>query len=280
MRVLVTGATRMIGNAVVEFLYEEGHEIVATSNEEINNVTAGWKEKVVYIPLNILDYSEMDLFRYFRKPDAIVHLAWSNLNDYRNRIHTETIYPRHLLFLKNLLSGGLKDITVTGTCLEYGMQEGELSEDFETIPVLSYATGKDLLRKELESVCKTTGAVLKWLRLFYIYGGMSQKKTLLNSIDEAVKRGDQYFDMSQGDQLRDFIHIKAASMIIGQTALQKKVSGIINGCSGKPVTVRSFAERYIREKKYDLNLRFGILPYPDYEPFAFWGSTKKMKEII
>jgi hypothetical protein len=27
-------------------------------------------------------------------------------------------------------------------------------------------------------------------------------------------------------------------------------------------------------------LRLGTYPYPDYEPFAFWGSAEKLREIL
>ena len=43
-----------------------------------------------------------------------------------------------------------KKILVTGTCYEYGLQEGKLNEEQNTYPHNFYALAKDTLRKHIE----------------------------------------------------------------------------------------------------------------------------------
>lgn len=63
-------------------------------------------------------------------------------------------------------------------------------------------------------------------------------------------------------------------------ALQNKITGIINCCSGQPNTVRELVEEYLafRHKRIALNL--GYFPYPDYEPMSFWGNLSKFNKIM
>lgn len=49
-----------------------------------------------------------------------------------------------------MVLAGVKQILVTGTCFEYGLQNGCLSEEMPTVPVTQYGLSKDTLRKSLE----------------------------------------------------------------------------------------------------------------------------------
>jgi len=49
-----------------------------------------------------------------------------------------------------MVLAGVKQILVTGTCFEYGLQNGCLSEEMPTVPVTPYGLSKDTLRKSLE----------------------------------------------------------------------------------------------------------------------------------
>jgi hypothetical protein len=63
-------------------------------------------------------------------------------------------------------------------------------------------------------------------------------------------------------------------------ALQEQVTGVINCCSGEPVTVKDFVNNYLARKKQQIALNLGYYPYPDYEPMRFWGDNTKLKNIL
>ncbi len=63
-------------------------------------------------------------------------------------------------------------------------------------------------------------------------------------------------------------------------ALQKNVEGVVNCCSGKPISVRRLVENYISKRDANISLNLGFYPYPEYEPMAFWGSTKKLQTLL
>ena len=280
-KVLVTGASGFIGNYVVRQLLRMNCSVIATSANEQKAKNNAWFDAVTYIPLDFKDFPPgTDYFNFFGRPDRLIHLAWEGLPNYKSLFHIEENLPRHFAFLSNMIRGGLSDLTVTGTCLEYGLQEGSLSEDMPCFPSNPYAIAKDSLRKFLDELRKTQAFNFKWIRLFYLHGQGQNPNSLLSQLDKAVKAGESVFNMSGGEQVRDYLPVEEAARIIAFAALQQKTTGIINCCSGEPVSIRKFIEDYCHRNRIPIKLNFGYYPYTDYEPMRFWGDTQKLQQMM
>ena len=279
-KVLITGATGFIGNYVVQELLNKGFEVIATSSNIEKAKSFPWFSSVTYIEFNIKKISDsINYFDFFRKPDIVIHLAWEGLPNYKNDFHLIENLPRHFSFIENLLKNGLQDITITGTCFEYGMQEGCLTEETPAMPGNPYAIAKNELRKKVESLKDKYSFSFKWARLFYMWGKGQNPKSLIAQLETALQNGDAIFNMSGGEQVRDFSPVEDVAANIVSVAIQKKVEGIINICSGKPVTVKTFVENYLQQRNIKIQLNLGFYPYPDFEPMKFWGSNEKFKKI-
>jgi dTDP-6-deoxy-L-talose 4-dehydrogenase (NAD+) len=85
--------------------------------------------------------------------------------------------------------------------------------------------------------------------------------------------------MSGGQQVRDYLPVEKLADALASIALQAEVTGIINVCSGRSLTVQELVEEYIRKQNATMDLNLGYYPYPDYEPFKFWGSTGKLERV-
>ena len=281
MKVLVTGATGFIGTHVIAALQERQVDIVASSSGERTAAAKDWFGKISFRPLDLAALDEAtDYFRYFGMPDRVIHLAWEGLPNYKSDFHEKVNLPRHFSFLSNLIRNGLKDLTVTGTCFEYGMQEGCLSEAMTVSPGNYYGRAKNELRIKLEALKSSHAFRLKWVRLFYMYGPGQHPNSLLSQLERALLRGDQSFDMSGGEQVRDYLPVQQVAHNIVEISLQDKTEGIINNCSGIPVTVKQLVEDYLHRQHKKIKLNFGVYPYPDYEPMRFWGDASKLKKIV
>lgn len=278
MKVLVTGSTGFIGSHVVPILLERGLEVVATSRNEEKAKEADWYNKVIYNPC---DYGNenINFFKYFGEPDAIIHLAWEGLPDYKNPVHVEKNLPANCLFLKNFLDNSIKKMVVTGTCYEYGLKCGCLKESDETAPVTQYGLAKDTLRKYLEFIMPDSYTSFNWVRLFYMYGEGQNEKSLIPQLKTAISRGDKTFNMSGGEQLRDYLDVRNLAEYICDIALQNDYDGIVNCCSGEPISINRLVEKIKDEMNSDIKLNTGYYPYPDYEPMAFWGDNFLLKKI-
>lgn len=281
MKVLVTGATGFIGNNVVMELLKNNHQVIATSCNEQKAKAFSWFNNVKYLPLNLSELNNsINYFNLFDSPQVIIHLAWEGLPNYNALFHIEENLFRHYFFLKNLVSNGAKDVTVAGTCFEYGLQEGKLNEELPSMPLNSYAIAKDSLRKFLEQMQKQIPFSLKWARLFYMYGEGQNPNSLFAQLENTLVIGAKEFNMSGGEQQRDYLSVEKMAEYIVKIALQKKVEGIINCCSGTPVTINQLVANFLEEKKQTIKLNKGFYAYPEHEPMIFWGDNKKLNDII
>lgn len=279
MRILVTGATGFVGNYLIMELLKLKHEIIATGKEAKNKLKYKWLDKVTYIQCD-LNKKIDDSYKLFCEPDILIHLYWEGLPNYREHYHFERNLFNSYFFIKNLITAGLRDVTVLGTCFEYGMRNGKLSEHLESSPANAYALAKDTLRKFLEELKTVYDFNFKWIRLFYLYGEGQNKNSILEQLKRAIKNKEKVFNMSGGKQLRDFLYVEKAAEYIAKISLQNEITGIINCCSGKPISIKRFVEKYLEKNNKSIQLNLGYYPYPDYEPMAFWGDNSKLKRII
>lgn len=278
----MTGATGFIGNHVISALLSRGDvEVIATATSAEKAETKDWFSQVQFVVHTISGTGNQEgLFEKFHQPDALIHLAWQGLPNYKQLFHFEEVLPAQYAFIKSLVSQGLKDVTVTGTCFEYGMQEGCLSEAMSAMPANPYALAKDTLRRFLEALKVVMPFSLKWTRLFYMYGEGQSETAILPQLARAIERGDAIFNMSGGEQQRDYLPVEDVAKNIISIALQNEVVGIINCASNRPMKIRQLVENYLSATHANIELNLGYYPYPDYESFAFWGDNHKLNSII
>lgn len=273
MKVAVTGATGFIGRHVVAELEQRFASPVLMLRSESDPPLSFLKHPIVQIDLAD---PPLNAFELLGSPDVLIHLAWAGLPNYKSLSHFEVELPAQYTFLKGMIQSGLKNLVVTGTCFEYGMQSGSLKEDMESKPTNSYGFAKDNLRRQLEYLKENQPFGLTWARLFYIYGVGQAQSSLFPQLKCAVDRGDKVFNMSGGEQLRDYLHITEVAKFIVSLAMANRDDGIVNICSGKPISVRNLVESWITENAWSIELNLGHYPYPDYEPMAFWGERRKL----
>ena len=280
-KVLVTGSTGFIGNYVVQVLLAKGFNVVATSRNIQKANNKDWYNRVTYIPFDLQELdTSTNYFQFFEEPDLLIDLAWEGLPNYTSLFHFEDNLPAHYHFIKNMVSNGLKDVSVTGTCFEYGMQSGCLKENMPSQPANAYAMAKDTLRKFLQLMQGTTPFTLKWIRLFYMYGQGQSEKSLFSQLGKALSNNDKTFNMSGGEQIRDFLPVEKVAAYIVAIATQAENNGIVNCCSNEPVSVKYFITKYLKDLNKHIELNLGYYPYTAYEPMEFWGDNNKLKTIL
>jgi nucleoside-diphosphate-sugar epimerase len=279
MRVMVTGATGFVGRHVVNTLLARGHSVLAVARDSSRAQEMPWIDRVEFIRCDLhKSYGPLLQPEYF--PDVIVHLAWPGLPNYRDFFHINKNLPSDLAFLEAAVKSGVPHLIVAGTCLEYGMQYGPLTEEMETNPTTPYGFAKDALRKALQLLQKNSPFILQWMRLFYMYGEGQNRNSLLAQLDRAIEEGQAVFNMSEGNQLRDYLPIQKVAENFSMALENSHCRGVINCCSGKPVSILDLVQQRCREKASDIQLNRGYYPYPDYEPLAFWGIPDKLASLI
>ncbi|MEP5764418.1 MAG: NAD-dependent epimerase/dehydratase family protein [Halieaceae bacterium] len=278
MKVLLTGATGFVGRHLVPTLRSRGHEVISLQRSLPDDGRHPWLQgvQVHEFDLQFPDRVDPDHLR----ADALVHLGWAGLPDYRSSVHREINFPASLKLIELVLGAGVKQLMVTGTCLEYGLAEGCLDEDMSVSPELPYAVAKDELRKQADELAQKASANLLWLRLFYMYGVGQNPTSLLASLDSSIDQQADCFNMSGGEQLRDYAPVEWVAAQMVRMLELSGVAGVFNCCSGRGVTVKQIVEQRLKERGASIKLNLGVYDYPDYEPMAFWGSNLRMLRAL
>lgn len=271
MKILVTGANGYLGQGIVKQLLDDGNEVIAT---DLKNDNIDKRAKIKIMDIFNLD----DPYRYFEKPDIVLHLAWRD-GFVHNSINHINDLPRHYLFLKKFIEANISQIAVLGSVHEVGFYEGSVNENTPTNPQSLYGISKDALRKAIELECKNHDTVLQWIRGYYIVGNSEFGNSVFSKITQSVKKGKTEFPFTLGLNQFDFIDYscfcKQTSLIVEQTV----VTGIINVCSGRPERLSDRVERFIKENDYHIKLKYGAFPDRPYDSKAIWGDDGKIELI-
>ena len=280
MKIAITGANGFIGRNLIKVIQQNTAdvEIIAlVRNTSSIDIEVGTALTVVQIDIH---NPPDNVYQVIGAPDILIHLAWDGLPNYNSLHHFESELPKQYEFLSGLVKNGLKSLVVTGTCFEYGMQSGELDENMSAVPDNPYGFAKNTLRQQLEYLQQETEFNLTWTRLFYVYGNDQTGNSIFPQLKRAIENGDETFNMSKGEQIRDYLDVSQVATYILNLALLEKNIGIINICSGTPVSIGSLVEQWIEKYSWEITLNLGHYPYPTYEPFAFWGKNSKLESYI
>lgn len=277
MLIGLSGGTGFIGRYVRQDLARRQIETVLLSRRNIDPKELSSNETV-----KVCDIADVnvDIYREMGQPSVFIHLAWGGLPNYESSHHIARELPSQVNFLGRLINGGLKSLVVAGTCLEYGLQAGRLIESATNTPVTAYGRAKDDLRKYIENRIDRERFNLTWARLFYLFGEGQSSNSLYSSLCSALDSGEQEFKMSEGTQVRDFLDVQTAAKTLVDLALLNTDIGVVNVCSGEPVSVNAFVESIILKKNASINLVRGVVPYPEYEAKSFWGSNEKLMDLL
>lgn len=62
--------------------------------------------------------------------------------------------------------------------------------------------------------------------------------------------------------------------------LQDEVSGIINCCSGEPMSLGEKIEAYIEDRGFAISLDYGAFPDRPYDSPGVWGDPSRIRGIM
>lgn len=279
MKVLVTGATGFVGRHLVAALLTRGCEVRAVARNALTAQGMPWINDVEFVAADI-HAADLDVGALTAGIDALAHLAWPGLPNYRALFHFEHNLMADYRFIKGAVEAGIKQVLVTGTCLEYGMQSGPLSETTEPRPSNPYGLAKHTLHLFLQNLQQQRPFTVQWARLFYLHGEGQNPNSLLAALDLAIDAGEASFNMSAGEQLRDFLPIENAAGYLAAILQKTHFNGVINCASGQAVSVRALVEQRLRERGATIQLNLGHYPYPSHEPLAFWAVTERLQQLL
>ena len=272
MKILVTGANGYLGQGIVKQLIDDGAEVIAV-DFSLDFVDERAKKMSVDL------FNIENPFEYFERPDVLLHLAWRDGFVHNSANHMNDL-PKHYAFIESMIKGGLKQVAVLGTMHEIGFFEGCIDENTPCKPLNLYGVAKNALRDATELLCKTNDVVFQWLRGYYIVGNSKFGNSIFSKITSAVEEGKKEFPFTTGKNKYDFLNYDKFACQVSAAVMQNDVNGIINICSGKPVSLADRVEQFIKENNYDIKLIYGAFPDRAYDSDAVWGNSEKIEKIL
>lgn len=272
-RILVTGAGGYIGRHVVSRLCDMGADVLI-----INHSAESVDQRAERVDADIFSGSE-NIYEEVGSPDICIHLAWKDGFVHNSDIHMKML-PQHYMFLKNMMVGGLKQLVAMGTMHEVGYYEGAIDENTPCNPISMYGITKDSLRRSVMLLSKEYNVCIQWLRAYYIYGDDNRNHSIFSKIVQAVEEGKRTFPFNSGKNKYDFISVDELSEQIVATAMQTQIDGIINCCSGQPISLAEKVEQFILNHNFNIQLEYGAFPDRPYDSPAVWGNKDKIEKIM
>ena len=272
-KILVTGDGGYIGQHVVKALLDKGADVIAT-DIRLDDVD----DRATKVQKNIFEENE-NIFTEMGSPDVCLHMAWRDGFIHNSEKHIEDL-DSHYKFISNMMKGGLKQMAVMGSMHEVGYYEGAIDENTPTNPLSLYGIAKNTLRQLTFLLGKNENVIVQWIRGFYIFGDDLKNNSIFKKIVEAEQEGKTEFPFTSGKNKYDFLSIYDMADQIAEIVLQDKINGIINSCTGQPMTLAEKVESFIKENNFKIKLKYGAYPDRPYDSPGIWGDATKINEIM
>jgi nucleoside-diphosphate-sugar epimerase len=236
MKILLTGGTGFVGQAIRKSLHSRDQNVTVLSRNKV--IKFDNENELSNIDLLRLNYDD---FRKIVEPfDVIIHAAWYvNPTDYNVSIKNIEHMKASLELSRAIATYNNKSLIGLGTCLEYDLTPGILYPENHENPNNLYSACKLSYKNITKQIFQNTNNKFIWARLFYLYGEGEYPQRLYPSIKKAIEER-RPLALSNGENIRDFIEVNnAADMIVNCLSLEEKFK-IVNISSGQGQTIRDF----------------------------------------
>jgi nucleoside-diphosphate-sugar epimerase len=249
--VLVTGASGALGQAVIVRLQEIGQYHVNTTSRNSDNEKS--------LALDVCDTEQFAEVITRIKPDLLLHLAATFVNDFNQAYAVNVEATRHLL--EAVKKSGLNTrILLVGSAAEYGMvkpEENPIREDRFLHPVSNYGLSK-AWQTQLAGFYACQGLNVVVARVFNLNGkGLSERLfigRLQKQIEEVLLGKKSVIEIGSLSATRDYISTDEAAEQILAVAEHGDSGQVYHVASGIPVTMRELLNRYLSLNKLDASI--------------------------
>lgn len=277
-RVLVTGATGLIGRNVVSALRESGVEVHAVTRS-LTHVTHDGE--VRWHKANLLDHRDRTQLLDAAAPQTVIHCAWvTEHGAYWTSPENLDWVGATLSLAREAHDRGTSRFVGVGTCAEYEWGgAAPLSEASTNLkPATLYGTAKDAARRVLEAYAAASGMSWAWGRVFMVYGEGENSQRLVAALARAFVRGEPA-RMGPGTAERDLLDARDVGAAIAALAASR-VSGAVNIASGASVTLGHVGETLARISGRSDLLCLGAFPDRAGEPQAIKADVARLAEQV
>lgn len=250
MRVVVTGATSMIGVALIEECVKNHCEVLAIVRKDTNK----WN-RLPPTSLIRIEYADLDSLQQVKnvgevKYDVFYHLAWMHTEKAGrdNPIMQEKNIQATLAAVELANRLGCKKFIGAGSQAEYGRIHGVILEETRPEPVSAYGMAKLSANYFSRKLCGQLGMQHIWGRIFSVYGKNDRKDTMLSyAVDQFLNGKTAKF--SAATQMWNYLYESDAGKMFYLLGAKDIAEGVYCIANYESKKLRDYIE--ILRKQFD-----------------------------
>ena len=276
-KIIITGATGMIGSAIVEQAVKQGDKVtclIRRGTTRTENILRN--DKVDLVECNIDEYNSITIHK---KYDIFMHLAWLKpFGNDRDNVELQLKNVQYTLDAVNLAKRcGCTVFIGAGSQAEYGVQTVPLTPTLPVNPESGYGIAKYTAGKLGKMLCQQLGMRFNWMRVLSVYGKKDNSYTLISYVINELKAG-RTPELTRCEQIWDYLNSEDAARAFLAVAE--------NGIDGKFYPLGSGKGRlladYIKGIRDVINpsieLGFGKKDYYPHQPMHLVADIRELTE--
>lgn len=262
-KVLITGATSMLGTALIHRLLQENIHVYAVGRASSRRWDSIEKHPLVHMVECDLKDMESLPQKVGTRCDAFFHFAWLGTEDPKNRLNVR-LQEENIRYSVTTADAahalGCKVFIGAGSQAEYGSVDGVIRPDSKERPVSAYGMAKLCTGQMTRLLCSQYGMRHIWPRILSTYGPNSQSVTLIDVIIQKLLAGERPA-LTAGEQIWDYLYVSDAAEAFYRMACSGRDGAVYVLGSGKTKKLKEFMEILRDSINPALPLGIGEIPY-------------------
>ena len=222
-KIVVTGATSMLGVATIEECLNQGVEVVAIVHRNSKNfyrLPQSGRLKIIELDLDELKSYTPEI----NDAEVFYHFAWAATN-HAGRLNVD-VQEENIRFTLDAVrlaeKFGCRKFVFAGSQAEYGLSDKPLSRQTPICPVTAYGVSKFAAGKLAEMLCDSLGLSFVWSRILSVYGINDGANTLISYVVDCYRKNIQP-TLTPCDQIWNYLYVDDAARafwLLGQCPTQ------------------------------------------------------------
>ena len=264
-RVIITGATGMIGLSLVRKCIAQNIRVVAVvrpNSKRIDRLPSSALLEVV--ECDISDFSHLQE-KISGSADVFFHFSWGHtglakFDDVRYQIENIDFTIQAVRAAKAM---GCKAFIGAGSQAEYGVLEKQnIAPECPCNPKLAYGICKYAAGKLAMLEGDKLAIAVAWVRIFSVYGPWDKPTTMIASTIDKMLRAETVA-FTKGEQFWDYLYCDdAADAFFRLGNRPEEAKGIFCLGSGKAQPLVNYIQDIAHATAYGKPLNIGAIPYP------------------
>ena len=276
-KIVVTGATSMLGVATIEECLQNDIEVIAFSHRNSKNIyRLPHSPKLQIIEVNLDEFANYT--PNINDADTFYHFAWAaTTREGRTNVDAQESNIKYTLDAVRLAKKcGCRKFIFAGSQSEYGLSDKPLNRETPIKPFLPYGISKFAAGKLSEILCNSLDMTFVWARILSVYGINDGANTLISYLIRCFKNNVSPV-ITGCEQIWDYLYSDDAARALKLLGQSSNSEGIYVIGSGQGLPLKSYVETIYKLVKPEVPLIFGGKPYAENQVMHLEADISDLK---